>query len=114
VFAGDTAIDCSAAAAVVSALAELFAPSGSVVGDATEAVLAITVPPGVVGSSFTTSARLTVAPLAIEPRLHVTVLVPAHDPADGVADTNEVWAGTTSVAVTPGASDGPLFVTPMA
>ena len=113
-FAGDTAIDCRAATAVVFAVAELFVPLGSVVGEVTEAVLAITVPPGVVRSSFTTRAMLTVAPLAIGPALHVTVLVPAHDPPVGVTDTYEVWAGTTSVTVTLGASDGPLFVTGMA
>ena len=74
----------------------------------------MTVPPGVFVPSFTTSEMLTVAPGATVPTLQVTVVVPEHDPADGVADTNVVLAGTASVTDTFGASDGPLFVTGMA
>lgn len=113
-FAGDTVIDCKAATAVVFAEAELLDALGSVVVELADAVLLMTVPPGVVAPSFTTSEMLTVAPGATVPTLQMTVVVPEHDPADGVADTNVVLAGTTSVTDTFGALDGPLFVTGMA
>lgn len=113
-FAGATETDCSAATAVVVADAELLALFGSVAGEVADAVLVTTVPPGVVEPSFTTSEMLTVAPGATVPTLQVTVVVPEHDPAAGVAETYVVFAGTTSVTDTFGALDGPLFVTGMA
>lgn len=113
-FAGDTAIDCRAATAVVFAVAALLDALGSVVVELSDAVLLMTVPPGVVAPSLTSSEMLTVAPGSTMPTLQVTVVVPEHDPAAGVTETNVVFAGTTSVIDTFGAFDGPLFVTGMA
>ena len=50
-------------------------------------------------------------PLAIAPRLQVTVAPPVHDPCVVVAESNVVPRGTASETVTPWASDGPPFAT---
>jgi hypothetical protein len=51
------------------------------------------------------------APDAREPSEHTTVAVPAHDPTDGVAETNVVPGGRVSLALAFSACDGPLFAT---
>ena len=48
---------------------------------------------------------------ASDPRLHVTVLLPLHDPCVGVADTKLIPAGKLSVTTTFVAGDGPLLAT---
>ena len=108
-------IDTDAAAAtVVVAVAALSEASGSFAPDPADAVLLSTVPATTPEPTCTVSVTVADAPLARAPRLHVTVVVPPHDPCEGVADTNDVPAGCVSVIVTPGASDGPVFVTPIA
>jgi hypothetical protein len=86
----------------------LLARFGSVVVEETVAVL--TTAPAELGLT-TTSVIVGVAPTATVPREQVTVVVPEQDPTDGVADTNVVPAGRTSVTVTPAAELGPAFPT---
>lgn len=74
----------------------LFARFGSSVSAVTEAEFVTAVP------EFTCSTSAIVAelPALIVPRLQVTVDVPLHDPCEGVAETNDVFEGITSVTVT--------------
>ena len=94
---------------VVPWVAELFPGVGSVVDELTIAVLDTFVVR--LGSTWTTSVRVSDAPLAIVPRFHVTV--PAESVPPPVAETNEVPAGIGSETTTDPADDGPSFVTPM-
>lgn len=87
----------------------LLAGVGSVSGDVTVAVLAIVVPLAAV--LLTISAIVALAPFASVPRLHVTVVVPEHEPWLGVADWKVTFAGRTSVTTTLDALCGPAFVT---
>ena len=56
---------------------------------------------------------LAVAELPIPrlPKLHVTVVVPEHEPCVGVAETKLTPAGSVSVMVVFVDGEGPLFVT---
>jgi hypothetical protein len=85
----------------------LFAELGSGVADVTVAVL-LAVAPELI---FTTSPIVAVPPEFIVPRLHVTVVVPVHDPCDVVTDTNDSFPGITSVTVTFEAELGPALLT---
>src|SRR5207237_4371697 len=51
------------------------------------------------------------APLRSLPSVHVTVVVPLHEPCDGVALTNCSPAGSGSITTTFVAVDGPAFAT---
>jgi hypothetical protein len=88
---------------------ELFAGFGSTSTAVTVAVLD-TAPGGV---DVVVSTRLIVAlpPFANAPTAHDTVVVPLQDPCDGVAETNVVPAGSTSVTTTLLAAPGPLLTT---
>ena len=79
-----------------TALALLFAGLGSPSEAATEAVL-IWFP---AKEPVATIATLALAPLASAPRLQVTVVVPAHVPWLGVAETHVSPGGSVSVRVT--------------
>ena len=61
------------------------------------------------------TVMFTIAPaaFAIDPRLHVTVVVPTQVPWVGIAETKFMPGGRASVTVTFVAGDGPLFVTTM-
>jgi hypothetical protein len=63
--------------------------------------------------AVTTRAIVGDAPALTVPRLQVTVLVPEHEPTEGVAETKVVPAGSVSLTVTPAALLGPEFVTVM-
>src|SRR5687768_9763081 len=60
-----------------------------------------------------TSVIVAVPPLAIAPRVQVTVVVPEQLPCDGVAETNVVPAGRMSVTTTFDAVSGPALLTVM-
>src|SRR5207248_1436062 len=96
---------------VVVAVAELLPELGSAVDELAVAVLASTVPPATPVPTFTTRAIVADAPFAIDPRLHVTVVVPLQAPCEGTAETNDVPPGIVSVIVTPAAAEGPLLPT---
>ena len=98
----------------VVAVAELFAELGSVVVVVAVAVFVIVLPAAAAGSTWTTGAIVAEPPAGIVPRVHVTVVVPAQVPCDGVAETKLVPVGTTSVNDTPSALDGPALVTVIA
>jgi hypothetical protein len=87
---------------------ELFAGFGSVCVAVTVTVL--DTGPGV---DEVVSTRLIVAlpRFANVPIAQDTVVVPLHDPCDGVAETNVVPAGSTSVTTTLLAALGPLLAT---
>ena len=97
---------------VVVALAELLAVFGSLVVDDTEAVFVIVV---FLDGGVTMIVAVTVAPLAIVPRLHVTILfvgwVKLHDPCVAVAVPNAVFRGSWSVTETLLAANGPPLCT---
>ena len=84
----------------------LFARFGSGVVDATEAVLDRT-PPAL---TCKTSVTVAAPPELIVPIEQVTVAVPLHEPWEGVAETNEVCAGITSVMVASIAGLGPALL----
>ena len=105
---GDNAGIDNAGTTVTVAVLVSFAAFASGFADVTVAVFETG--PGVDGS-VTTSEIVALAPLAIVPRLHVTVDVPLHDPWLGVAETNVVPVGIVSVTVTPVAGDGPALST---
>ena len=94
-------------ASVTDAVDELFAGVGSDCAAVTVAVLAI-VPPA--AGAATTRVIVDVAPLANVAMLQVIVDVPPQMPP-GLADTNVLPAGRTSVTVTPVAAAGPPFAT---
>ena len=50
-------------------------------------------------------------PVARLPKLHVTVVVPEHEPCVGLAETKLTPAGRGSVKIVFVAGDGPMFVT---
>ena len=87
---------------------ELLAGFGSVCVADTVAVLDTT--PGV---DAVVSTRVIVAlpPFDNVPTAQDTVVVPLHDPWDGVAETNVVPAGRVSVTTTLFALPGPLLTT---
>ena len=97
---------------VVDALAELLAVFGSLVAADTEAVFVITV---FFDGGPTTIVTVAVAPLAIVPRLQVTILfagwVKLQLPWLAVAVPKAVFIGSWSVTKTPVAVDGPLLCT---
>jgi hypothetical protein len=101
-------IETSASAlTVVPCVALLFPAKGSDVVDVTVAVFDRA--PELVG--VTTTETVAFAPLAIVPSEHVSVLAAtAHEPCDGVAETNVTPAGSGSEIETFWASDGPPFV----
>ena len=84
-------------------VAPLLAKLMSVVALVTVAVLETVVP------ELTCITRVMVGepPAATRPSVQVTVTVPLQEPCDGVAETNVVFAGRTSVTVTPDAAFGP-------
>ena len=93
------------------AVEELFARSGSCVGELTVAVLA-SVPTARLGLVCTTTSTLTDLSAGTVPSEHVTVAPSlAHVPAVGVTETIVVPAGRWSVTVTARASAGPALVT---
>jgi len=98
---------------VVVAVAESFDGSGSLTPELAVAVLERTVAAVTPGPTCTVTVTLADPPFTSAPRLQLTVVVPVHDPCDATADTKEVPAGTGSVSVTFGASDGPVFETPI-
>ena len=63
------------------------------------------------GPAFTTIETVAPAPALIDPRLHVTVVVPEHEPWLALDETNVTCGGSVSVRMTLGATAGPLFVT---
>ena len=97
---------------MVVALSELLDVFGSLVVDDTEAVFVIVV---FFDGGVTTIVPGTVAPLAIVPRLQVTILfvgwVKLHDPCIAVAVPNAVFLGSWSVTVAPAAANGPPLCT---
>ncbi len=95
----------------VTAVAELFAPLGSAVVEATVAVLDTDA--GAAPVTVATIETVALAPLASVPRLHVTVVVPVQVPTLGVADTKVKPAGSVSVTVTAAAGEGPALETVM-
>ena len=96
---------------VVVPVAPLFAALGSAVALVTVAVFEIVVPVARPALDCTLTVIVAVPARAIVPSVQVTVAVPVHDPWDGVAETNEVFAGMVSETVTAAASDGPLLDT---
>jgi hypothetical protein len=88
------------AATVVVDVAELFAAVGSAVVELTEAVLLMTVPSATEGPTCTTRVIVGDAPFAIDPSAQETVVVPAQEPCDGVAETKVVPVGRVSFTVT--------------
>jgi hypothetical protein len=95
-----------AALTVVVAVAELLPGTGSAVEDDTVAVL-LNGP----ADAVTTIVTVALAPLASEPRAHVTVAVPEHDPTDADDDTNVTPAGSGSLTATAAAAFGPALCT---
>jgi hypothetical protein len=89
----------------------LFAAFGSLVPLLTVAVFDIVEPPGVALLTFTVSVMVAEPPAMSVPRLQLTVAPAVQVPCDGVADTNDVLAGSGSETETVLASDGPLLVT---
>jgi hypothetical protein len=65
--------------------------------------------PAAVG--FTTIVTVALAPFPSEPRAHVTVAVPEHDPTDADDDTNVTPAGSGSLTDTAAAAFGPALCT---
>lgn len=64
-----------------------------------------------VAVTVVTSVTVAEPPFASVPRLHVTVVVPEHEPWVGVAETTLRPGGSTSVTVTPADVVGPAFDT---
>ena len=87
---------------------ELLAGFGSVVAEETRAVFATGPSEPVLRTMSTTVAELLAA---MVPREQMTVFVPEQEPTDGVAETNVVPAGRTSVTFTLTAGLGPAFAT---
>src|SRR6266542_2840242 len=57
------------------------------------------------------SVTVAFAPLANEPSLQVTVVVPEHLPWLAAAEMKAAWLGRASTSITPGVEDGPLLLT---
>ena len=96
---------------VVVAVDALFAGVGSVAAEETVAVLEMIVPAVNPEPVWTTREIVAFPPFAIVPRLQVTVAVPLHDPAEGVAETNVTPAGRVSDTLTLVAALGPRLFT---
>ena len=96
---------------VVVEVAELLPAAGSGVDVVADAVLEITLPLATDGPTCTTRVIVADAPAAMDPNEHVTDVVPAHEPSDGMAETYVVPAGSASLTVASRAFDGPLLVT---
>src|SRR5437867_2908937 len=92
----------------VCAVAVLFAVFGSG-GEVALTVAVLVIVPLLVG--LTTIVLVTVAPLAMVPRSHVTVDFDGFAVQPGLADAKPAFFGRLSVTVTPVAAFGPLFVT---
>ena len=101
----------------VVAVAELLSNIGSLVSDATVAVLLIVEPPAAAGSTRTTRVNVAVSPLATVELDAVTVPVPptagvvVRQPAGASNETKPTPGGNASFSVTVDASPGPLFPT---
>ncbi len=67
----------------------------------------VTVPVELAWTTMLTNCEL---PTLREPRLQVMVVVPAHEPMLGLAETNDTVAGRVSETTTFVAVAGPLFV----
>ena len=96
---------------MVVSVSELFALTGSLTAEDTDAVFVIVVPLGVAGFTFTTIENAAVASSANEATAQLTDPVPpaegiAH-PAEGETETNVVFAGVASVRTTLVAVSGP-------
>ena len=89
----------------------LFSGAGSVAAEETVAVLEMIVPAVNPEPVWTTREIVAFPPFAIVPRLQVTVAVPLHDPAEGVAETNVTPAGSVSDTLTLVAALGPALFT---
>ena len=93
---------------MVVALSELLDVFGSLVVDDTEAVFVIVV---FLDGGLTTIVTVTVPPLAIVPRLQLTIRfvgwVKLHVPWLAVAEPNAVFLGSWSVTDAPAAANGP-------
>jgi hypothetical protein len=98
-------------AIVVVAVDVLFAGVGSVTSEETVAVLEMLVPVANPEAVWTTREIVALPPFASVPRLQVTVVVPLHDPVEGVAETNVTPAGRVSDTLTPVAELGPALFT---
>jgi hypothetical protein len=85
----------------------LFSRFESPVAAVTEAVLVR----ALIAPVCNTRVIVAELPIAIVPRLQLTVAVPLHDPCEGLAETNVVFAGITSVTVTPCELLGPALLT---
>src|SRR5712691_11457833 len=106
---GEVAGSCAAGMTVIVDVLESFAGFESGLFEVTVAVFATT--PGVCGRLMVSVIVALDTPVS-DPMLHVTVVVPLHDPCDGTAETNVLPAGRTSVTVTPvAATPAVLFVT---
>jgi hypothetical protein len=93
---------------VVCSESVLLLALGSAVEELTEAVLMM----GPSDIGLTTISIMAESPFPIVPRLHVTMpLNSPHEPLLGVAETKTTLGGSSSVAVTPEAASGPLFLT---
>src|SRR5438034_1034468 len=109
----------ASARTVVVAMAVLFMRFGSKVAELTVAVLAIVLPSGAAGLTWTTRVKVAVAPLASVAVVQFTV---PGEPAAGVVqlqpagvgiDWNVVSGGSGSFIVTLAAAFGPALLTPM-
>lgn len=96
---------------MVVSVSELFALTGSLTAEDTDAVFVIVVPLGVAGFTFTTIENVAVASSANEATGQVTDPVPPTDgvahPAEGETETNVVLVGVASVRTTLVAVSGP-------
>jgi hypothetical protein len=95
----------------VASVSELFALTGSLTAEDTDAVFVMVVPLGVARFTFTTIENVAVASSANEATGQLTDPVPptegvAH-PAEGETETNVVLAGVASVRTTLVAASGP-------
>src|SRR5271156_4157462 len=97
------------AVTVVMTVAELLAVLGSGLVEVTLTVFVSVA--AAVGSTTMLMVSMGASLLRL-PRLQVTVVVPAHEPLEGVAETRVTPAGSTSVTVTFVAlTSGPLLTT---
>jgi hypothetical protein len=101
-------------AITVEDVALLLAGAASVVAAATLTVLLIVEPIAFDALAVTVSVRVADAPLASVPIAQLMVVVPVHDPCEGVAETNVVFAGNEPAITTPDEVAGPLLVTVIA
>ena len=107
--APNTLLNAGGETIVVDAVELLFAGFGSAVEVETVAVFEI----DPVAVAWMLSVIEAVPELAIVPSEQETVVVPLQLPCDGIAETNDVPAGRTSVTDTPLAALGPALLTVM-